>query len=138
MGSDGFFHRPSSSTLSSCCFCTHQPFSLEEIHSFGVRNAPSGTDMRHHEASQFPSLQFWFASKIVRVVLAFHQRVAMNSRVMTQLLVTMPVNLLLLRPSEIPFASQSSLFSLAPTFRRLAHLRPHLHWHFVTSQQLSD
>ena len=29
------------------------------MRSFGVRNAPFGTDVRHLEASQLPSLQFW-------------------------------------------------------------------------------
>ena len=92
---------------------------VSKIHSSGVRNAPFGTDMGHLEASPLPSLQFWLVLKIVRAVLAFHQRVSVNSRVTNQLQVTVPVTLLLFRPSESPFASLSSLFALAPTFHRL-------------------
>ena len=110
MGSGGFLHRPFSSALSSCCFCAYQLFSLEEIHSSGVRSAPSGTDLRHLEASQLLSLQFWLVPKIVRAVLAFHQRVSVNSRVTNQLYVTVPVTLLLFRPCETPFAFLSSFF----------------------------
>ena len=109
MGCEGFIHRPSSSTLSFCCFFAHQPSSLEEIHFSDVRNAPSGIGMRRLVASQLFSLQFWLVSKIVRVVLAFHQRVKMNSRVTNRLQVTMPVTLLLFRPSASPFAFLSSL-----------------------------
>ena len=94
--------------------------------------------MGHLVASQFLFLQFWLVSKIVRAVLVSHQRVSMNWRVTNRLQVTLPVTLLLLRPSESPFALLSSLIMLAPTFRRLAHLRPHLRWPFVMSQQLSD
>ena len=61
----------------------------------------------------------------------------MNSHVTKQLYATVPVTLLLFRPSEYPVASLSSLFVLVPTFRRLAHLRPHLHLQFVMDQQLS-
>ena len=61
----------------------------------------------------------------------------MNSRVTNRLQVILPVTLLLLGLSESPFAFLSSLIVLAPTFRRLAHLRPHLTWHFEISQQLS-
>ena len=61
MESEGFFHRPSSSTLSSCCFFAYQPSSLAEIHSSDARNSPFGTDMRHLEALA--------SSKSVRAVL---------------------------------------------------------------------
>ena len=137
MGREDFFHCPSS-TLSSCCFFTYQPSSLEEINFSAFRNAPSRIGMRHLVASQLTSLQFWLASKIVRAVLAFHQRLSMNSRVTNRLQITVPVTLLLFRPSGSPLAFRSSLIVLTPTFRRLAHLRPHLHWHFVMSRQLSD
>ena len=40
-------------------------FSLEEIHSSDVRNVPVGTDMRHLEAFQIPSLRFCLASLFV-------------------------------------------------------------------------
>ena len=46
----------------------------------------------------------------------------MNSRATNQLQVLVPITLSLFRPSEIPFASLSSLFVLIPTFRHLAHL----------------
>ena len=85
-------------------------------------------------ASRPPSLRFWLVSKIVRAVLAFRKRASMNSRATNQSQVTVPITLLLFRSSAIPFASLSSLFVLSPTFRHLAHLRPHLHWHFVMSQ----
>ena len=62
----------------------------------------------------------------------------MNSQVTNRFQVTMSVTLLLFRPSESLFASLPWLIMLAPTFHRLAHLRPCLHWGFVMSQQLSD
>ena len=49
--------------------------------------------MRHLVASQLLSLQFWLVSKIVRSVLAFRQRVSMNSRVTNRLQVTVPATL---------------------------------------------
>ena len=55
-----------------------------------------------------------------------------------RLQVTVPVTLLLFRPSESPFAFLSLLFVLTPTFHRLAHLRPRLHRQFVMEQRLSD
>ena len=85
MGSESFFHRPSSSIFSSCYFFAFLPLSLEGIHFSDVRNVPSGIDMRHLVTSRLPSLQFWLASKIVRVVSAFRQKVPMNSRVTGQL-----------------------------------------------------
>ena len=114
MGSEGFFHRPSSSTfLLLVAFCASQLFSFEEIQFSGVRNAPFfGTDMRHLVASQLPSLQFWLVSKIVRAVLTFHQKVSLNSQVTNRLQVKVPVTLLLFRPSESPFASLSSLIGV--------------------------
>ena len=91
MENEGFFHRPSSTV--SRFFCTYQPSSLEEIHSSDVRNTPFGTDKRHLEAFQLSSLQFWLASKSVRAVLVFRQKVSMNSHVTKQLLATVPVTL---------------------------------------------
>ena len=85
MGSEGFFHRLSSSTVSSCFFGAYQPSSLEEIDSSGVHNAPFGTDKRHLEAFQLPSLWFWLVLQSVRAVLVFRQQVAMNSHVTKQL-----------------------------------------------------
>ena len=82
--------------------------------------------MKHLEAFQLPSLQFWLVSQIVQAVLEFGQRVSMNSRVANRSQATVPVTLLLFRPSESAFAFLSSLIMLAPTFRRLAHLRPQL------------
>ena len=61
----------------------------------------------------------------------------MNSHVTKQLLATVPVTLLLFRASESPFASLSSSFVSAPTFRRPARLRPHLRLQFVMDRQLS-
>ena len=110
MGSEDLFHRPFSSTLSSYCFFAYHPSLLEEIHFSDVRNDPSRTGMRHLVASHFPSLQFWPASKIVRVVLVLRRKVSMNSLATNPLQATVPVILLLFRPSESPFASLSSLF----------------------------
>ena len=119
-------------------FCAYQPSSLEECHSSDVCNATFGTDVRHLEAFQFPSLQFWLASKSVRAVLVFREKVSMNSYVRKHLQATVPVSLLQFRPSESSFASLPSLFVSVLTFRRLAHLHPRLHHRqFVMDQQLS-
>ena len=59
----------------------------------------------------------------------------MNSRVTSQLQITVPVTLLLFRPSECPFAFLFSLFVLALTFRRPARLRPHLQRQSVRDPQ---
>ena len=114
-------------------FCAYQPSSLEEFHSSDVRNAPYGKDMRHLEAFQLPSLQFWLASKSVRAVLVFRQMISMNSHVTNRLQVTMPVTLLLFRPSESSFVSLPSPCVSALTFRRLAHLHPRPQRQFVIS-----
>ena len=100
MGNEDFFRRPCSSARSSCCFFALLPFSLERVHASDVRNVPSGINMRHLVTSRLPSLQFWLDSKTVRVVLAFHRQVPVNSRMTDQLYVTVPVTLLLFRPSE--------------------------------------
>ena len=118
-------------------FCAYQASSLEEIHSSDVHNAPFGTGKRHLEAFQLPSLQSWLASKSVRAVLAFRQKVSMNSHVTKQLQATVPVTLLQFRPSESSFASLHSLFVSALTCRRLSHPHPCLHRQFVMDQQLS-
>ena len=93
--------------------------------------------MRQLEAPHLPSLQFWLVSRTVRAVLAFHQKVFVNSRATNQLQVTVPVTLLLFRPSESPSASPSlsSLIMLSLTFHCLALPRPRLHWQFVMDQQ---
>ena len=136
--SESFFLRLSSTTLSSYCFCVFHPSSLEEIHFSDVRNAPSGIGRRHLVTSRLPSLQFWLVLKIVRAVLALHQRVSVNSRGANQQQVTVPVTLLLFRPSQSPFTSLSSFSVLAPSCHRLAHPRPPLLWQFVMDRQLSD
>ena len=61
----------------------------------------------------------------------------MNSHVTNQLQITVPVTLLLFRPSESPFASLSSLFCVGSAISS-SHLSPRLHWHSVMDQQLSD
>ena len=81
---------------------------------------PFEADKRHLEALQLPSLQFWLASKSVRAVLVFRQKVSINSHVTNQLLATVPVTLLQFRPSESSFASLPSMFVSALAFRRLA------------------
>ena len=102
------------------------PSSLEEIHFSDVRNVPSGKSMRHLVASLLPSLKFWLVSKIVRAVLAFRQMVSMNSRVTNRLQGTVPVTLLLFRPSESPFDFSVLVDCVGSS--------PH----FEMSQQLSD
>ena len=94
--------------------------------------------MRHLEAFHLPSLQFWLASKIVRAVLAFHERVpnelacdeaaksngARNSFAVSSVWISFRLSALV-----ICVSSDVSV--------RLAHLRPHLHWQSVMDQQLS-
>ena len=135
MGSEGFFHRPSSSIVSSCCFGAYQPSSLEEIHSSDARKVPFGTEKTHLETFQLPSLLFWHDSLSVRDVLVFRHQVATNFHVMEQLLATMPVTILQFRP---PFASLRSSFVSALTFRGLVHLHPSHHRQFAMGQQVSD
>ena len=111
----------------NCCYCSYRPSPLEEIHSFGVRNVPSGTGMRHHEASQLLYLQFSPLSRIVRAVLAFHRRVSMNSNVTNQLQATVPVTLF-----AVPCLNLLSLLCpLCLCGLRLVRLHPRLQWHFV-------
>ena len=133
MESEDFFHRPSSSTVSSRCSCAYHPSSLEEIYSSGVHNAPFGTEKRDLEAFQLPSLWFQLILQSVRAVLVLRHQVAKNLHVLKQLRATTPVTLLHFHNCEPSFVSPHSLFVSALTFRRLARFRQ-----FVTSLELSE
>ena len=85
MGSEGFFHRPPSSAVSSGCFGAYQPSSFEAFHSSDVCNGFFfGTEKGHLEEFQFPYVWFSLVLQSVRAVLVFRGHGALTFQLVWQ------------------------------------------------------